>query len=465
MVSFVTKGCEAHLLLHAHGVATPLPAQVGAWISSQIRNVARTRARVVRTLGAVPIEFNGSPSTTLGIELELGLVDRETRALTSASNEVLEELERLHRDADGRPDRGHDGDPHSDGRVASAHGREHHDRARHDDEQLEHKVKHELFQCTVEVITGICRTVADARCDLDRSLRELRQVTDPRGLELIGSGSHPFSSWREQEVSPEHRYLQLIDSIQWPARRMAIHGVHFHVGVPSGEHSIAVVQSLAYHLPLLLAGSASSPYWLGRDTGMASSRTKVFEGLPTAGLPPRLSGWSEFESLMDGLLRANVISSIREIWWDCRPHPDFGTVELRMCDGIASMEEVSALAAVAQSLVTELIGRFDAGEPLPGAPEWVVRENKWLASRYGLDASFIVDGQGNRRPAEDLFLELVARLQPTADRIGCRRELDTAADIVERGPSYRRQRRIVAQGGGLDDVVDALATEHRSGLR
>jgi glutamate---cysteine ligase / carboxylate-amine ligase len=379
------------------------------------------------TLGRVSIEFRGSPSTTLGVELELGLVDRRTRALATAAGEVLAEVWRR-----GGP-------------------------------EAEAKVKHELFQCTVEVITGINHTVAGARRDLDSSLGLLRGVTDAHGLELIGSGSHPFSDWRDLLVSPQQRYAQLVESIQWPARRMAIHGVHFHVGVPSGAHAVAVVESIAFYLPLFLSVSASSPFWLGADTGMASSRTKVFEGLPTAGLPPRLRGWEDFEALMEGLLHAGVISSIREIWWDCRPHPDFGTVELRMCDGIASMDEVDALAALAQSLVTWLVEAFDAGEPLPTCAEWVVRENKWLASRHGIDSSFIVDIDGNRRPAVDLVLELVEQLSPTARRLGCDDQLGAVAGIVERGPSYRRQRQVVAEGGTLDDVVDALILEHRGG--
>ncbi len=373
------------------------------------------------------IEFNGSPSTTLGVELELGLVDRGTRSLVAAANEVLDRLD-----------------------VAAGPACA--------------KVKHELFQCTVEVITGVCDTVDGALADLRASLAAVREVTDRLGVDLVGSATHPFTSWRDLRVSPEKRYADLVESIQWPARRLAIHGVHFHVGVPSGEHSIAVVRSLAYHLPLFLALSASSPYWSGQDTGMASSRTKVFESLPTAGLPPRLHGWREFELLMEGLLRARVIASIREIWWDCRPHPDFGTVELRMCDGLASLDEVGALAAMAQSLVTELVERIDSGEPLPDAPEWVVRENKWLAARYGADSSFIVDGQGERRPAGELIEELVDRLAPVAGRLGCRVELERVPEMLERGPSYFRQRRVVAEGGSLEDVVDLLVVEHRGGL-
>lgn len=378
------------------------------------------------------IHFHGSPSSTLGVELEFGLVALDTGELSNRADEVFDELTRADIVGDGN---------------------------------LTDRIKRELFQCTLEVITGVCDTVADARTDLTTTLAAVRSATDPLGLGLLGSGSHPFADWHALEVSPDHRYQMLIETIQWPARRLAIHGVHFHVGVPSGSHALAIVASLAHRLPLFLAASASSPYWMGDDTGMASCRTKVFEGLPTAGLPPQLADWSEFESLMDGLLAAGVISSIREIWWDCRPHPDFGTVELRMCDGLTNMDDVAALAALAQSLVAWLVERIDAGEPLPGAPEWVVRENKWLAARHGLDTSFIVDDTGRRVDATELLAELVDELGPTARRLGCAAELALVHDLIERGPSYRRQRRIVADGGALVDVVAALVDEHRSGAR
>ncbi len=378
------------------------------------------------------IQFHGSPSATLGVELELGLVDLGTGELVGRAPELLESLSRRW-STSGHP-------------VAD-------------------RVKHELFQCTIEVITGVCATVDAACVDLCTSLDAVREVTDPMGLGLLGSGSHPFTDWHRLAVSPDERYGSLVESLQWPARRLAIHGVHFHVGVPSGQHAIEIVASLAYRLPLFLAAAASSPYWMGDDTGMASSRTKVFEGLPTAGLPPRLADWPEFEALMQGLLTAQVISSIREIWWDCRPHPDFGTVELRMCDGITNMDDVTALAALAQCVVAWSIERLDAGGSLPGAPEWVVRENKWLASRYGLDTSFIVDATGRRVDGTELLLELVDQLGPTARHVGCESELGRVRDLVDRGPSYRRQRQMVAQGATPRELVLALVDEHRRGAR
>ena len=374
------------------------------------------------------IDFNSSPTTSLGIEVELGIVDRTTRELVPHASWLLAQI-----------GAGHPGGEHP-------------------------KAKHELFECTVEVITGVCRTVSEARADLEATLAPLVELAAGRDLALIGSGTHPTSHWSTLPVTDDERYADLVDRIQWPARRLVIHGVHVHVGVASGEKAIAITNSLALHLPLFLALSASSPFWHGLDTGLASCRTKVFEGLPTAGLPPQLAGWHEFEALMHTLMAAKAIESIREIWWDVRPHPNFGTVELRMCDGLSNLTEVSAIAALAQSLVQWLSDRLDAGEALPSGPDWMIRENKWLAARYGLDAELIVDADGNLRPVRDLVEDLVATLGPVAGRLDCTIELDEVRAILQRGPSYIRQRQVVEAGGSLHDVVDQLVAELRTGV-
>jgi carboxylate-amine ligase len=369
------------------------------------------------------IEFRSSKGSSLGIEVELGIVDRTTRELVPEATWLLD-------------------------RIGAGHP---------DDEHP--KAKHELFECTVEVITGVCTTVAEARADLDATITELSALGARRNLALMGSGTHPTTHWSSMPITPDPRYVDLIDRIQWPARRLAIHGVHVHVGVRSREKAIAITNSLAFHLPQLLALSASSPYWHGLDTGLASCRTKIFEGLPTAGLPPQLAGWGEFEALMRTLITAKAIESIREIWWDVRPHPNFGTVELRMCDGLSNLTEVAAIAALAQSLVQSLDERIDAGEDLPSAPNWVIRENKWVAARYGLDAELIVDADGHLQPARDTIEDLVTTLMPTAEVLGCAAELDAVLGILQRGPSYVRQRQVVDGGGSLHDVVDLLVDE------
>jgi carboxylate-amine ligase len=369
------------------------------------------------------IPFNASDRCSLGVELELEIVDRDTRELSSVATELFAEL------GQDQPDGCHP------------------------------KVKHELFECTAEVITGICGTVAEARDDLASSIKELSAVTEGRGLTLMCSGSHPFSDWHEQVVSPDPRYHTLLEEMQWVAKRLQIFGVHFHVGVRSAEKAIAIANALNTYIPHFLALTASSPYWAGRDTGMASSRSTVFESLPTAGLPYQLSDWKEFEQFMGTLVAAQAITSIREVWWDIRPHPDFGTVELRICDGIPTLGEVSALAALAQSVVEHLDTRIDAGEVLPVPREWIVRQNKWRAARHGLDAEIIVGADGRRVPLRQSVEELVEELSPVAARIGCQDELGYVHAILDHGPSYQRQRRIVDAGGSLVDVVDALVTE------
>jgi carboxylate-amine ligase len=380
----------------------------------------------------VGIAFNASPRCTLGVELELQLVDRSTRQLVSAASPILDV-------------------------IGSAHpGGEH------------PKAKHELFECCIELITGICHTVAEARDDLERTLKEVEDEAAVRGVALMSAGSHPFSDWHDQQVSPSPRYAALVDEMQWLARRLQIFGVHFHVGVRSAEKVIAIANSLRAYVPHFLALSASSPFWAGRDTGMASSRSPVFENLPTAGLPYVLSGWSEFETFMGTLLSAGAIRSIREVWWDIRPHPDFGTVELRICDGIPTLREVAALAALAQCTVHWLDTRIDAGET-PAVPrDWTVRQNKWRAARHGIEAAIIVDEEGRQLPLPEAAATLVTDLAPVAAELGCTDELNHLPDILETGPSYVRQRKVAADGGTLADVVDALVAElhtDRPGVR
>jgi carboxylate-amine ligase len=263
-------------------------------------------------------------------------------------------------------------------------------------------------------------------------------------------------------VSPDPRYHRLIENCQWTARRLLIFGVHTHVGVASGEEAIAVSNSLATYIPHFLALSSSSPFWQGRDTGLASTRSKVFESLPTAGLPYLLDNWGDFQRFMRTLIGAGTISTIREVWWDIRPHPSFGTLELRICDGVPTMFELSALVALSQSLVVWLGERYTAGLELPQHRAWTIRENKWRAARYGIDAQIIRDEDGNLVSLRRSISELVERLEPTAERLGCLDELRNVNDILTRGTSATRQREVYERTGDLSAVVDALVEEMRS---
>jgi carboxylate-amine ligase len=373
------------------------------------------------------IAFCGSPRSSIGVEWELELVDRETGELRSGASEILD-------------------------RLARRRGGEH------------SKAKHELLESCVEVITGVCGSVGDALVDLHETVEEVREEAGVLGLELMCSGSHPTTDWTTQQISPNPRYHQLIDQTQWMARQMQIFGVHVHVGVQSGKKAVSIVNALTAYMPHLLALSASSPYWVGTDTGLASYRSKVFEGLPTAGPPYLLSGWSQFEEFMETLITAGSISSIRDVWWDIRPHPNFGTVELRIFDGLPTLFEVGVAAALSQCLVEMLSSQLDRGYTLQVPHDWIVRENKWRAARYGLDADIIVDDQGGTEPLRQSLIELVQELGPVADRLGCAEELTGTHEVLARGPSYQRQRRVAEDhGGDLRAVVDSLIDEMRTG--
>jgi carboxylate-amine ligase len=370
------------------------------------------------------IPFNASERSTLGVEWELQLVSRETRELVSAAGSVLDELS---------PNAEHP------------------------------KAKHELFQSTIEVITGICSTVAEAEADLAGTIKELQPLLEARGLGFMCSGTHPVTDWATQSISPNPRYAKLVEDMQQLARQLQIFGVHVHVGVRGQEKAIPIVNALSAYIPHILALTASSPFWIGTDTGLASCRSKVFENLPTAGLPYQLKDWAQFEEYMETLLRTGAIGSIKEVWWDIRPHPEFGTVELRIADGLPTMYEIGMVAALSQCLVDTLDREIDKGYTLPTPKQWVVRENKWRAARYGLDAQIIKDDESTTVPVRQALLELAHDLKASAERLGCSEELSRIELIVSRGSSYLRQRSVAASSG-MPAVVDSLLAEFEAGV-
>lgn len=369
------------------------------------------------------VQFQASAGASLGIEVELALVDADKGGLLCIAPEVLADVSA----------------PYESG---------------------EHpKIKKELFECTVEVITGVCRTVAEARADLAASMREVQSAAAPLGAGIIGAGLHPFSPWHELTRSHGERYDRLVETIAWPARRLVTHGVHVHVGVRSGDKAVATVNALSGYLPIFLALSASSPYWHGQDTGLASTRTKIFEAMPTTGLPPHLESWNDFNVFLDTMITAGSIETVREVWWDIRPHPGYGTVELRMCDAMPTLRETSAMAALAQCLVKSFDEMIDRGESPPVPREWVRRENKWRATRWGVEADLVVDDEGHTRSLVDVVDDLVEDLAPVAAELECSAELADLVWIARNGPSYVRQRHMVAAGAGFDEVVAALREE------
>jgi carboxylate-amine ligase len=374
----------------------------------------------------VHIDFSSNAGSSLGIEWELELVDAGTGELRSGATPILQKL--------GAP-----------------HGGEH------------PKAKYELLESCIEVITGVCATVPEALADLAGTVAEVREAATPLGLELMCSGTHPTTDYATQQISPNPRYAALIEHMQWLARRLQIFGVHVHIGVRSADKAMPIVNALSAYIPHFLALSASSPYWMGVDTGLASVRSKVFEGLPTAGLPYQLAGWEQFETFMQTLIESGTIDSIKDVWWDIRPHPVYGTVELRICDGLPTLAEVGMVAALAQCLVEQLDTQLDRGYTLPTPSSWTLRENKWRAARYGLDARIITDERGSTAPIRTLLEELVAELMPVAVRLGCAEQLASVATVLTGGASYQRQREVLAGGGTLRDVVASLVAEFAAG--
>jgi len=367
------------------------------------------------------IHFNSNERPTLGIELELGLVDRRTMALASSFNELIACL------------------PDGDGK----------------------KFKPELMQCVLEIITGVCGTVGEAEEDLRAKIEQAELATDQLGLCLWWGGTHPFSCWHEQQVTRDPRYFQLVDLLQELARRLVTFGLHVHVGVDSGDKAVMICDRILRHLPTLLALSASSPFWEGRQTGLQSHRSKVMEGLPTAGMPTLMRNWSEYVWLVNHMVKTGFINTIREIWWDVRPHHNFGTVEVRVCDMPGNLEDTLAIAALVQCLVKALSDEIDHGTYQHDCHPMMVRQNKWRATRYGT-AAHLVDSYTHEVVAVSRVVEeLTEKLLPTAVDLGCEPYLMRCRRMAD-GPSWAdRQLAILKETGSAEEVVRRLTAGAR----
>ncbi len=371
------------------------------------------------------IPFAASSRPTLGVEWEFGLVDRETRDLVNVADEVFD---RLHAEAGGAGD------------GPGLH--------------------RELLRNTVELVTGVCETVPEAMADLDGTLQRVLPVTTGLGVDLFAAGTHPFASWTRSELSEGERYAELISRTQWWGRQMLIWGVHVHVGMPRRDTVMPVLSALLTYFPHLQALSASSPMWAGEDTGYASNRAMMFQQLPTAGLPFQFATWAEFEGFVASQVKTGVIDVVDEIRWDVRPSPRLGTLEVRICDTVSSPRELASLVALTHCLVVDLEERAAAGEQLPQLPPWHVQENKWRSARYGMDAWIITDADSNERLLREDLADLLERLVPVAERLGCREELAGIATIAGTGASYERQRAVAADSDGdLVAVVDLVVRE------
>jgi len=367
------------------------------------------------------LAFTQNDRPSLGIELELALVDGETMALSSSIEQLLQRL----------PQSG------------------------------EQCYKPELMQCTIEVNTCVCATVAEAESDLRQKLACVEEATDHLGLRLWWGATHPFSFWREQHVTPNERYHSLVNLLQEMARRLVTFGLHVHVGVDSGDKAVMICDRIMQHLPTLLALSCSSPFWENRSTGLMSHRSKVMEGLPTAGLPTLMRNWSEYVWLVNHMVDTGFINTIREIWWDVRPHHNFGTVEVRVCDMPGNLHDTLSIAALIQCLVTALSEEIEEGTYQHDCHPMMVRQNKWRACRFGTNAQLVNSYSHEVESLTEIIRRLVDRLGPIAESLGCLDYLQQAQDLAD-GPSCAgRQQRILDETGDRAEVVRRLSQESR----
>lgn len=363
---------------------------------------------------------------SLGVEEEFQLVSSESFELVSRVDEILSEVE--------------------------------------DEEEHEGRVKHELLQSVVEVATNVAGSVDEAMEDLRGLRSRLRDAAAERDALIASAGTHPFSRHEHQEVTERPRYQELAEDIRWVAERELIFGLHVHVGVDSPETAIACTNGVRTFLPELLALSANSPFWQARPTGLASTRVKIFDMFPRSGLPPAFSSWAEYERMVERGIATNAFEDATFIWWDVRPHPKLGTVEVRMPDAQTRLDSVRALVALSQSLVAMVADRHASGNPLPVQPFTLVDENKWRAARDGLDATLIDLENDTERPARDALRALIERCEPAARRLGCADDLAVVEDVLERGSGADEQRRIYEGTDSLLAVAQWIAEETVRGL-
>jgi carboxylate-amine ligase len=372
-----------------------------------------------------PYKFVSNEQPSIGVEIELNLVDSHTMALRSASSQILSEVP-----AD-----------------------------------LTSSIKPELLQCYIELNTNVCQTVADVETDLEKKLEVVRKITDRLGLRLFWSGTHPFSPWQDQDVTPQERYHDLISLLQETARRIVTFGLHVHIGVDSGDKAIMICDRIMQHLPTLLALSVNSPFWQGRNTGLHSQRSKIMETLPTAGLPPMMRNWSEYTWIVNHMVETGFIKTIREIWWDVRPHHSFGTVEVRICDMPPSLEDVLGLTALIQCLVYDLSEEIDRGTYQLDCHPFLIRQNKWRACRYGMDAKLVDPATLQAVEARRLVNSLVERLRPRADELSCARYLNIVRDVAARPTGSVRQLKVFEETNNLAEVVRRMLAISESSAR
>lgn len=370
---------------------------------------------------AAELVFNKSAKGTVGVELELQLLDRKSLEFRDIAPEVL-------------------------GALCPRFGE---------------RIKEEFIKCMVELNTRVCANVAEAEADLMETTVALGEVLETHGAVLYASSLHPWEKGTGLNLSGNPRYERILEDLQIVGRRFITQGLHVHVGVGDADRAVRINNHMRMYLPLLLALSTSSPFYAGEVTGLYSYRTKLFEALPMAGLPDMIEGWEEFKSLSALLISGGIIASVKDLWWDVRPHPGFGTVEVRICDLPSRFSHTMALVALIQALVMTL--GTSCVHPAARIQMQILRSNKWQATRYGLDGVFVNPVSATRKPIREAVAELIDFVRPEAEKLDTLHYISRIEDILESGTGAHRQREIFeSNGGDFKGVIETMRKEFLS---
>jgi len=329
---------------------------------------------------------------------------------------------------------------------------------------LQERVKAEMHQSVVEVGTGVCNNIKEAKAEVKMLRRDIVRLAKENGLRLASVATHPFADWRTQEIYPDDRYKNIVEDMQLVARANLIFGLHVHIGIEDRETAIHMMNHARYFLPHLLALSTNSPFWLGMNTGLKSYRCKVFDKFPRTNIPDYFPSWGEYENFIKLLIKTNCIDNAKKIWWDIRPHPFFNTIEFRVCDIPMRADETIALAALIQATVAKLYKLYSANQGFRLYRRALIMENKWRAARYGMDGKLIDFGKQTEVPARDLILEYLEFVDDVVDELDSRQELNYIHTMLETGSGADRQLRVYRETGDLKKVVDYIIKETETGL-
>ncbi|WP_297555835.1 glutamate--cysteine ligase [uncultured Actinomyces sp.] len=371
------------------------------------------------------MHFNESERGLIGVEWELQMIDKDTGDLRQSADAVMDIVESM-------------------GDVPNIH--------------------REMLLNTIEITSNPRRLASECLDDLLENIALIQPVTTPMRIDLAAAGTHPFATPAYQRVTDTGRYNELVERTQYWGRQMQLYGVHVHIGIEDAAKVLPILNALLTRFAHLQALSSSSPYWAGEDTGYASNRAMYFQQLPTAGIPRQFEKWDDLERYVEDVTRTGIISDFSEVRWDIRPSPKLGTIEVRVFDAATNIREVGVLVALTATLVEYYSRMYDRGEELPRIPDWYVAENKWRASRYGMEANLIVDEAGNQEDVTTTIRNMLPELLPIAEEIGCRDELEHIHEIIRKGAAYQRLTIAAARHeDGPRAMVELMQDEFKAG--